>query len=140
MAEKPPQYVVHGTVKDAKGRELSNAKVVLLWKRIRSRRILESGNTSEEGTYRISYIPPDDAPEPLLIVVEVSSPHLKAPLESQATAAQPDLQIDLEDQPDDRSEFAMLVRAIEPLLDDLLLIDVVESSQHHDISFLVQET
>ncbi len=61
------------------------------------------------------------------------------PPESLPTAAQPDLPIDLEAQPRDGSDFATLVRAIKPLLDNLSFLDVVESGQHHDISFLAQE-
>jgi hypothetical protein len=140
MSEKTRRYVVHGTVKDANGRELSGAKVVLLWERIRKSRILASGKTTEEGTYRLRYSPPDDAPEPLLILVEVSSPRLRKPLKSSPAAAQPDLLVDLQVEPEDRSEFTTLVRTIEPLLDGLPLSDVVESSEHQDISFLVKET
>ena len=134
------EYKVHGIVTDARGQEVSYAEVTVWWQRIRERLPLATGRTSEEGNYHLSYRPPDDAPGKLLIVVEVRSDYLEAPLESSLTPAQPDLQIDLEAQPRDRAEFAMLLHSVEPLLDSLSLLDVVESDDHQDISFLSQET
>jgi hypothetical protein len=114
---------------------------VILWQqRIRDRRSLKTRHTSDEGNYHISYRPPEDTRGKLLIVVEVRSRHFDAPIKSPITVAEPDLRIDLEAQPLDRSEYATLLRAIDPLLEDLTLLDVVETDQLHDISFLAQET
>src|ERR1017187_6377329 len=137
--ERKGLFQVHGTVIGIDGKELSGAKVVIWWQHIRNRRQLATGKTSEEGDYCLSFHPPDDAPGQVLVVVEVCSARLAAPLESLPTAAQPDLQIDLEAQPRDRSEFATLLRTIKALLDNLSLLDVMESAEHHDISFLAQE-
>lgn len=134
------EYTIHGTITDADGRELSDAEIIVSWQRIRSRKMLVAGHTSEEGHYHLRYQPPDDAPGKLLIVVEVHAPHLHAPLESSLTTAQQDLQIDLKEQPLDGSEFTVLLRAIEQQLEKLSLLDVVENDMHHDISFLAQET
>src|SRR5450759_2122433 len=134
------EYKVHGTVTNAEGQELSYAEVTIWWQRIRERLLLATGHTSEKGHYHLSYRPPDDTPGRLLIVVEVHSDHLEASLESPLTPARPDLQIDLAAQPRDRAEFAMLLHSIEPLLDSLSLLDVVENDDHQDISFLSQET
>src|SRR5258708_9990354 len=123
----PEEYTIHGTVTDADGQELSYAEVTVWWQRIRERVPLATGDTSEEGHYHLIYRPPDDAPGKLLIVVEVRSEHLEAPLESALTPAQPDLQIDLAAQPRDQAEFAMMLHSIEPLLDNLSLLDVVEN-------------
>ena len=49
------------------------------------------------------------------------------------------LEIDLSFEPPDQSEWATLVRSIEPLLDGLTLSELVENSTHQDISFLAQE-
>src|SRR5260370_4215168 len=136
----PEEYTIHGTVTDADGQELSYAEVTVWWQRIRERVPLATGDTSEEGHYHLSYRPPDDAPGKLLIVVEVRSPHLHSPLESPLSPAQPDLRIDLGARPRDRSEFTVLLRAIEQQLDRLPLLDVGENAEYHDISFLAQET
>jgi hypothetical protein len=134
------EYKVHGTITNADGRELSGAEVIVWWQRIRERVQLVVGRASEEGHYHLRYHPPDDAPGKLLIVVEAHSARLHTPLESSLTEAQPDLQIDLEEQPLDRSEFTVLLRAIEQQLGKLSLLDLVENDVHHDISFLAQET
>ena len=131
---------VHGTVTGDDGRELANAEVALWQQRIRKRVRLAGGRTSEEGCYRLSYRLQEERPGQLLVVVEARSKLLQAPLESPPTVATRDLQIDLAAQPRDRSEFATLLRAIEPLLNGLTLLDVVESDEHHDISFLSQGT
>ena len=75
----------------------------------------------------------------ILLVVEAQSEHLDAPLFSPLTQAQPTLEIDLNFEPPDQSEWATLVRSIEPLLDGLKLSDLVENSTHQDISFLARE-
>ena len=137
--EQKGLFQVHGSVLGIDGKELPRAKVIVSWQHIRNRTQLATGKTSAEGRYCLSFHPPDDAPGQVLVVVEVHSTRLDAPLESLPIAAQPDLQIDLEAQPRDSSEFASLLRAIKPLLDKLSLLDVVESAEHHDISFLAQE-
>jgi hypothetical protein len=133
-------YRVHGTVTDADGRGLPGAEVIVWQQRIRDRRRLTAGRTSEDGRYQISYRPPEDTPAKLLIVLEVRARQLELSLESPVTVAQPDLQIDLVAQPRDRSEYATLRHSIEPLLNKLTLLDVLENDQYHDISFLAEET
>jgi Tc toxin complex TcA C-terminal TcB-binding domain/Neuraminidase-like domain/Salmonella virulence plasmid 28.1kDa A protein len=134
------RFQVHGTVTDEDGRELSYAEVIVWQQRLRERRRLAEGRTDQAGRYRISYRPPEDAPGRLLIVVTVRSSRLRMLLESPVTQAQPDLRVDLEAQPRDSSQHASLLRAISPLLEGLALVDVVESEEHRDISFLAQET
>jgi len=134
------QYFVHGTVTEVSGKELSGAEVIVSWQRMRERLQLGKGRSSEEGRYQIRYSLPEDVLGQVLIVVEVRSKRLSVPLESPLTPVQPDLQIDLAVQPRDSSEFATLLRAIEAQLDRIPLLDVVENAEHHDISFLAQET
>ncbi len=133
-------YTVHGTVTGLQGEPLEHSTVTVWWQRIRERRRLSEGRTSEDGTYRISYRLPDDTRTKVLIIVEARSPHLEAALESPATVAEADLTINLAAVPHDRSEWAELLRAVRPLLDTLDLDDLVENSEFHDISFLAQET
>ncbi len=140
MPKQAQYYVVHGTITGADGKELSGARVIVWWQHIRRRTRLVSGVANEEGGYRLRFRPRDDAPGPMLLVVEARSPELKTPLQSAPTAAQPALQIDLAVEPHDQSEFAALLRAIEPLLDKLTLLEVVENEEHHDLTFLAQET
>ncbi len=134
-----PACRVHGTVTGLNGKELCGATVMVWWQRIREPLLLADGRTSEEGQYDLRYRVPDDAPARVLIVVEARAEQLDAPLTSPVTQAQPELQIDLHAQPRDQSEWATLLRAIEPLLDHLPLQEVVESAQHRDITFLAQE-
>jgi hypothetical protein len=75
----------------------------------------------------------------MLLVVEARAKMLEAPLKSPPTAARPDTLIDLEALPRDRSDFATLVSAIEPLLNHLSILDVVENTDNRDITFLAQE-
>jgi hypothetical protein len=134
------EYRVHGWITGEDGQELSYAEVVVWQQRLRDRVRLGEDKADEEGRYCISYRPPDDATGKLLIVVGARADGLKMPLESPVTEAQKDQEIDLEAQPRDRSEHATLVRAIDPLLEGLSLTDIVESDEHHDISFLAQDT
>jgi hypothetical protein len=139
-ASEKRQYLIHGTVTDADGKELSGAEVVVSWQRMRERVALGKGRTSEEGGYTIRYNLPEDVLGTVLIVVEVHSKWLHSLLESALTPVQAELQIDLAVQPRDASEFATLLRAIARQLNDVPLLDVVENAEHHDISFLAQET
>jgi hypothetical protein len=107
---------------------------------MRERVALGKGRTSEEGSYTIRYNLPEDVFGTVLIVVEVHSKWLHSLLESALTPVQAELQIDLAVQPRDASEFATLLRAIARQLNDVPLLDVVENVEHHDISFLAQET
>jgi hypothetical protein len=134
------RYEIHGKVTGARGEEVSGAAITVWWKRIRKRIQLGKGRTSEEGEYRIRIEVPEDTIGPILIVVEARSKKLPAPLESPVTALQPDLEVDLAAQPPDSSEFGKLLDAITAQLDDVPLLDVVESADHQDISFLAQET
>jgi len=132
-------YEIHGTVTGRKGDALRGARVVVWWQHIRERKELAAGETSERGTYHLKYEVPENAPQPLLLVVEALSEYLDAPLFSPQTPAQATLEIDLNFAPPDQSEWATLVRSIEPLLDGLELSELVESSTHQDISFLATE-
>lgn len=133
-------FRIHGAITGDDGRELSHAEVVVWQQRIRDRRRLAEGQADEEGRYCLEYEPPDDAPGRLLIVVSARSRRVDAVIESRVIEAQPDLQVDLAVQPRDASEYATLLRAIEPLLGGLQLVDVVETDEHHDISFLALDT
>jgi hypothetical protein len=100
---------------------------------------LTAGATSEDGRCHLRYRVPENAPLPLLIIVEALSEHLDEPLFSPLTEAQHKLEVDLSYEPSDRSEWATLVRSIEPLLSGLKLSDLVENKTHQDISFLARE-
>src|SRR5450755_991146 len=133
-------YVVHGTVSGPRGERLDGGDAIVWWQRIRDRKRLASGKTSANGEYRLSYSPPADAPGKVLIVVEAHARHLESPIESAPTAAQPDLEINLTSEPHDVSELSLLMQAVVPLLEKLDLDDLVENEDHHDISFLAEET
>jgi hypothetical protein len=107
---------------------------------MRKRVQLAKGRTSEEGGYRIRYRLPEDILGQVLIVIEVRSKRHRVLLESPLTPVQPDLHIDLAAEPRDSSEFATLLRMIKAYLDHIPLLDVVEDAEHHDVSFLAQET
>src|SRR5438876_858302 len=139
-ASEKKQYLVHGGVADASGKELSGAEVIVWWQRMRKRLRLAKGRTYEESRYRIRYRLPEDVLGQVLIIIEVRSKRLHAPLESPLTPVQPDLQIDLEAEARDSSEFARLLRTIKAQLERIPLLHVVEDAEHHDISFLAQET
>jgi hypothetical protein len=134
------RYSVHGMITGVEGQEISYAEVILSLLRIREPRILASGRANEEGHYHLSSKLPDDVPGRLLLVVEARSDKLDEPLRSAPVEAKPDLEIDLQAAPKDDSELAGLLRAVDPLLDGMKLADIVESSEHHDIAFLAQET
>ena len=135
----PNFYEIHGTVAGRNGDPLRGARVIVWRQHIRERTELAAGAASEHGRYHLRYRVPENAPEPLLLVVEARSEHLDAPLFSALTAAQPDLEIDLSLEPPDKSEWATLVRSMEPLLDGLELSELIENSTHQDISFLARE-
>jgi len=131
---------VHGRVSKPDGREVSRALVVIWWQRIRDRVELASGHASEDGEYDLSYRLPEEALGSPLIVVEARSPELEEPLESPATPSAPDLRIDLQPRLADTSELSSLLRVIKPQLGRLTLLDVVESDEHQDVTFLAAET
>ena len=140
MERKQEVYEIHGTVRGRNNDILRNAQVVVWWQHLRARKELAAGKTSEQGRYHLRYKIPAQAPEPLLLVVEATSEHLDAPLTSPQTQWQPDLEIDLNFEPLDQSEWTMLLGSIEPWLEGLKLSDLVENSTHQDISFLARET
>ena len=139
MNDDATHYEIHGTVTGREGRELRDARVVLWWQQIRERKQLGSTETSEDGDYRIRYQIPELAPRPVLVVVEAHSKDLDGALASPMTEAQPDLEIDLQVEPRDQSEWATLVRAMEPLLEGLKLSELVENKTNQDITFLGRE-
>ena len=140
MSSIEKQYHVQGKVTGVEAQEISGAEVTVTLQRIREAKFLASGLANEEGDYQISYDPPDDVAGRLFVVVQASSAALRAPIRSAPTEVQPELEIDLQAEPPDTSEFSSLLRAVEPLLDGLKLEDLVESSQHQDITYLAQET
>jgi hypothetical protein len=139
MDQEGKVYEIHGTVRGRRGEPLRGARVVVWWQHIRERIELAAGEASEHGTYHLRYTVPEHAPQPLLLVVEALSEYLDAPLLSPLTPAQPTLEVDLNFEPADQSEWATLVRSIEPLLDGLKLSELVENSTHQDISFLASQ-
>jgi hypothetical protein len=132
-------YEVSGTVSGHHGLPLPAARVVVWWQHMRGRTELAAGQTSESGKYSLRFEVRENAPQPLLLVVEALSEHLDAPLLSPLTQAQQTLEINLSFEPVDQSEWAKLLRAIEPQLAGVKLSDLVENSSHQDLSFLAQE-
>ena len=132
-------FRVSGTVRGRNDEPLRDARVVVWWQQMRTRTELVAGATSQHGTYHLPYRAPRGAPKPVLLVVEALSEHLDEPLYSPLTPAQPELTIDLSLTPTDQSEWATLVRSIEPLLEGVGLSELVQDQTHQDISFLAQE-
>ena len=87
----------------------------------------------------MNYGPPADPPAKVLIVVDAHGANLHTPVESPLLEASPDLQVDLRAEVGDQSEYATLVAAINPMLDNLEMTDLVESDEHQDLSFLARE-
>ena len=140
MSERDETYEISGTVKGRGGAPLKGARVVVWWQHIRERQELAATEANDAGRYALRYAVPERAPQPMLLLVEALSEHLDAPLFSPLTKAEAALTIDLAFEPADSSEWAMLLRSIEPLLGKLKLAELVEDSAHHDLSFLAQET
>jgi hypothetical protein len=139
MAEAESSFEVHGRVTGPEGRELSHADVIVWWQRIRRRDQLVTGRADEDGYFRLRFRVAEDAPRPVLIVVEARSEHLAQPIFSAMTEAQPDLLLNLQAQQLDSSEWAGMLRSIERWLDSLKLTDLVENADHKDITFLARE-
>ena len=139
MEPEENAYEIHGVVTGREGRPIENARVTAWWQHIRERRELAAGTTSDDGRYHLRYRIPEDAARSVLIVVEAVSDRLDAPLSSPLTQAARRLEIDLHFEPKDQSEWATLVRSIEPFLNGLTLAALVENSTHQDISFLARE-
>src|ERR1035441_10513448 len=132
-------YEVSGTITGHHGHPLRDARVIVWWQHMRGRTELAAGETSALGKYSFRYEVREDAPQPLLLVVEALSEHLDAPLLSPLTQAQQKQKINLSFEPTDQSDWAKLVRAIEPQLAGVALSELVENSSQHDLSFLAQE-
>jgi hypothetical protein len=139
MEEKGTIYVVSGTVTGRKGLPLHGARVVVWWKHMRDRTELAAASTSERGEYTLRFEVRDDAPQPMLLQVEALSEHLDAPLLSPLTQAQQNLVVSLAYEVPDQSEWATLLRDLEPQLEGIKLSELVENSTHQDLSFLAQE-
>ncbi len=132
-------FRVTGTIRGLRQEPIPEARVVLWWQRLRTREELAAGSASRHGTYHLAYRVPREAPQPVFLVIEALSEHLDEPLYSPLTQAQPELTVDLSPTPADQSEWAVLVRSIEPLLEGVRLSELVQDSGHQDISFLAQE-
>jgi len=139
VEHKEEAYEIHGVVTGKHGEPLHGARVVVWRQHIRERHELAAGQTNEDGRYHLRYEVPSEAGAPILILVEALSEYLDSPLYSQLTNAAADLEIDLHLDPKDQSEWATLLRALEPLLEGIPLAELVENSTHQDISFLAQE-
>jgi hypothetical protein len=132
-------FRVTGTIRGRRGEPLPEARVVVWRQRLRTREELTAGAASRDGTYDLTYRLPREAPTPVLLVIEALSEYLDEPLYSPLTPAQPELSIDLSVTPADQSQWAVLVRSIEPLLEGVRLSELVQDPTHQDISFLAQE-
>ena len=132
-------YEIRGTVAGPEGDPLRDVRVVVWWQHIREREELAAGETSEEGRYILRYRVPEHAPRPMLLVVEAESDRYEERISSPLTEAAPVLEVDLAFEPRDQSMWAGLVRAMEPLLDGLTPAELVESSEHQDLTFLSRE-
>jgi hypothetical protein len=130
---------ITGTVTGRNGEPLRCARVVVWWQHMRDRTELAAGETSERGTYTLRYELRDDAPQPVLVQVEVLSEHLDASLLSALVASAAKQVIDLHFEPADQSEWANLLRAMQPQLEGVKLSELVENATHHDLTFLAQE-
>ena len=139
MEKQKKIYIVSGTVTGHQGLPLREARVVIWWQHMRDRRELAAGATSESGKYSLRFEIPENAPQPLLLLVEALSEHLDAPLLSPLTPAQQTLVVNLGFEAPDQSEWTKLVRAIRPQLEGVKLSELVENSTHQDLSFLAQE-
>ena len=139
MDDRPETFRVRGKVTGRDGDLLRGARIVVWWQNIRDRKELAAGVASEDGFYQLRYAVPPRAQKPALLLVEARSEHLDAPLFSALTPAGPDLEIDLNYEPPDQSQWADLVRSMEPLLEGLRLSSLLENDKHHDISFLATE-
>ena len=132
-------YQVTGTVYASGRTAIADARVVVWWQQMRGRRELAVGQTSPQGLYSIDYEIPQDAPRQVLLVIEALSEYLDNPLFSPPTPAAEALTIDVSvDAPDD-SEWAALIRAIDPLLDGVTLDELIEDTTHQDLSYLARE-
>ena len=139
MDPRGKTHEVYGTVTGRNGIPLHDARVVVWWQHMRGRTELAAGHTAESGNYRLRYEVRDDAPQPLLVVVEALSEFLDAPLLSLLTQATQSLEVNLAFESADQSEWAKLARGIEPQLDGIKLSELVENSTHQDLSFLSKE-
>ena len=139
MKDSEKHYEIHGHITGPGGRDIRGIRVIVWWQHIRRRVELVAGEANEDGDYRIRYRVPEEAPEPLLIVVEARSEHLRAPIFSALVEAQADQTLDLSVEEADQSEWATMTRAIQRLLDGLTFADLVENADHQDISFLARE-
>jgi hypothetical protein len=139
MREDETTYEIKGIVGGPAGDPLRGARVVVWWQQIRERLELAAGETSEDGRYHLRYHVPEEAPRPVLVVVEALSELFESRIFSPPTEAAPRLEIDLAFEPRDDSTWAQLVRSIEPLLDGLALDELVEGDTHQDLTFLFRE-
>jgi hypothetical protein len=131
---------VQGVVTGKGGEPAKGARIAVWWQQIRGRQELAAGEASPEGRYELQVPIPANAPDPALIVVEALSEYLDAPLFSPLTRAGAVVEIDLElEQPDD-SEWATLVKTLTPSLGGLKLTDLVEDRTHQDLSFLASQS
>jgi hypothetical protein len=140
MQRHERSFRISGRVLNSQNREASDAVVRVLWQRLRGAVQLAEVHADEEGRYEAHYRVPDDAPGKVLIVVEASGGGLRDVLRSALTKAADGLVINLTEQPEDTSAYAMLLGAITPLLEHVPITALVEDDAHHDLTFLSQET
>jgi len=140
MSTDDRTYSVRGRVTDADNNPVSHTEVFVFWQHIRQTVLLGKAHTSESGEYKISYDIPKNPPGVVLIFVETILPYHEEKVKSELTVARPELEIDLHASEKDTSEFALLLRSVLPLLEGLPLAEVVETTEHQDITFLAKET
>jgi hypothetical protein len=140
MDEKPRHYIVDGRVTGRDGWPERDARVVLWRQHIRSRIELAATSSDNEGWYRLEYEEPPPSPTPALLVLEARSERAEAPVFSDTFAAAPRQRVDLAFEAADLSHWGVFVRLAEPVMGELGLGRIVETAEHHDLTFVSNET
>ena len=140
MPDEEQPYRISGLVSGTDGREVSRARVRVWLDRIRSRDPLGEQETSEEGSYEIEIRVPEGTPGIPLVIVDAQWGDRATPVESPPTPVTGDLVIDLQAPLADPSVLGRLQAAVDPLLGDLTLTQIVEDSTDQDISYLAAAT
>lgn len=143
---QPRPFIVKGQVRRANGRPVLGVRVAAYDGDLRREEHLgQDSVTDDDGRYEISYTADRFAraeKEAADLIVKVFGPsdvllgqsptHFNAP-----PVATIDMVLESVDQP---SEYEHLLEAIEPLLQGLALVELVEDEEHKDITFLTGET
>ena len=139
-------YEVDGTVTDANGLPLADARVLLFDCELRSSKQIGEGHTDQTGVYRIGYNGSEllDSRTAADLRVEVQDSEGKTLISSPIVFNAPrqdTINLALggpaHAQP---SEFTSLGDAVKPLLGNLTPLELEESNEHHDLSFIAGQT